>query len=144
MAYIKAVLLGAGLILALCCSTPSLGAAGGKFAEVEATNFIVRYYSDDTSYMLKPLLMEGTFRTICNRAQVLKLAEQQPGRNLAVVLLIHYRSPVTENSVKVAWANDLKGLGYQRIVFLCAGKGMEVKGLPILESPSASAAPSGK
>jgi hypothetical protein len=40
--------------------------------------------------------------------------------------------------------NDLKGLGYHRIVFLRAGNSMQVNGLPILKSPQASAVFAGK
>jgi hypothetical protein len=89
-------------------------------------------------------MMDGTFRTICNRALLLKLAGQQPQRSLAVVVLIHYQTAATEDSVKLAWVNDLKGLGYQRIVFLRAGKGMEVNGLPILEGSQSPAAFAGQ
>jgi hypothetical protein len=142
--YIKAVLLVAGIFLFTSCSTPGPLANAPRFAEEEAANFVARYYSDGTSYALKPVMMDGTFRTICNRALLLKLAGQQPQRSLAVVVLIHYQTAATEDSVKLAWVNDLKGLGYQRIVFLRAGKGMEVNGLPILEGSQSPAAFAGQ
>ncbi len=111
---------------------------GGRFAEVEATDFIVRYYSDDTSYLLKPSMMDGKFRSIFDRPAVLKLAREQPGRELAAVVLTHYPNSGDEEAIKVSWVNDLKGLGFQRVVFLRGRNGMDVKGLAILDSPQQS------
>jgi hypothetical protein len=105
---------------------------------VEAADFIVRYYSDDTSYLLKPTMMDGKFRAICDRAFVLKTAREQPGRGLVAVVLTHYPNSGDEESAKVGWVNDLKGLGYQRVVFLRGSNSMDVKGLAILDSPQQS------
>ena len=63
---------------------------------------------------------------------------------LAVVVLIHHPGAREEDTAKVAWVTDLKGLGYQRIVFLRGGNGMRVNGLPVLECPQASATFAGK
>src|ERR1035438_1661995 len=82
-------------------------------------------------------MKDGEFRSICARAGLLSLARQQPRRELAVVVLIHYPVACDEQTTKLAWLNDLKGLGYQRIVFLRGGNSMEVMGLPVLESPAA-------
>ena len=108
---------------------------GGHFAEAEAADFIVRYYSDDTSYLLKPTMMDGKFRTICDRTFVLKTAREQPGRELAAVVLTHYPNSGDEEGAKVGWVNDLKALGYQRVVFLRGRNSMDVKGLAVLDSP---------
>jgi hypothetical protein len=43
-----------------------------------------------------------------------------------------------EESTKVGWINDLRGLGYQRIVFLRGRNSMDVKGLAILDGPQQS------
>jgi hypothetical protein len=66
---------------------------------------------------------------------VLKVARQQPGRELATVVLIHYPNSGDEETTKVGWVNDLKGLGYRRVVFLRGRNSMDVKGLTILEDP---------
>jgi hypothetical protein len=126
--------------------TPSSRAStpAAKFAEEEAADFIARYYSDETSYVLKPALMDGQYRTICDRAFLLKLAGQQPRRELAVIVLIHYPETGTEDAVKLAWVNDLRGLGYRRVVFLRARNRMQVNGLPILEDPPEAAMSAGK
>jgi len=115
-----------------------------RFAEADAADFIARYYSDDTSYALKPAMMDGAFRSVCDRAFLLKLAGQQPRRDLAVVVLVHYPGARQEDPIKAAWVNDLKGLGYQRIVFLRAENSMKVNGLPLLEYPQASLISAGK
>ena len=112
-----------------------------RFAEEEQANFIVWYYSDQTSYVLKPAMMDGQFRAICDRDLVLKLAAQQPRRELAVVVLIHYPNSASEEPVKLGWVNDLKRLGYQHTVFLRGGNKMEVKDLPVLEGPQVTAMP---
>jgi 5,10-methylenetetrahydrofolate reductase len=115
-----------------------------RFSEEAAADFIARYYSDETSYALKPAMNDGAFRSICDRAMLLKLAAQQSRRDLAVVVLVHYPSEETKDAAKLAWVKDLKALGYQRIVFLRGGNRMQANGLPILASPQAPAAFAGK
>jgi Abnormal spindle-like microcephaly-assoc'd, ASPM-SPD-2-Hydin len=106
-----------------------------RFVEEEVADFIVRYYSDSTSYVLKPPMMSGIYRSIYDRPLALKLAAQQPGRELAVVVLVHYPTAEGEETIKLAWINDLKRLGYQRVVFLRGGNKMTVKKLPVLDDP---------
>jgi hypothetical protein len=118
---------------------PAPAAKSTKFAEEQSADFIARYYSDEASYALKPLKMEGQYKTICDRALLLKLAGEQPRHELAVVVLVHYAIAGTEDAVKLAWVKDLTGLGYRRIVFLRGGSSMQVSGLPILDFPDASA-----
>jgi hypothetical protein len=89
-------------------------------------------------------MMDGPYQSICDRALLLKLARQQPGRELAVVVLIHYTSAESEEPVKLTWVSDLTGLGYRRIVFLRGANGLQVNGLPMLEGTHASATFAGK
>ena len=49
---------------------------------------MVRYYTDDTSYVLKPAKTNGPFLSVLSRDAVLDVAKQQPVRQLAVVILI--------------------------------------------------------
>jgi hypothetical protein len=144
MVYIKAVLLAAGIFQFTSCSTPTPVAKAPRFAAEGAADFIARYYSNETSYALKPTMLDGQYRSICDRALLLKLAGQQPRRDLAVVVLVHYPTAGGEDSAKLAWVKDLKGLGYQRIVFLRGGNSMQVSGLPILASPQAPTAFAGQ
>jgi hypothetical protein len=106
-----------------------------RFAEGETSDLIVRFYSDDTSYLLKPSMMDGKFRAIYDRSTVLKVAREQPGRELATVVLTHYPNSGDEEGAKVGWANDLKRLGYRRVVFLRGRNSMDVKGLTVLDDP---------
>jgi hypothetical protein len=108
---------------------------GPRFTGAANADFIVRYYSDNVSHVLKPLQMEGPFYVACERTTLLNLAGQQPRRELAVVVLISYFSTTAEDRVKAAWVGDLKRLGYHEIVFLRARRGMEVDGLCILKGP---------
>ena len=144
MVCIRIVLLAAGIVHVTSCSTPTPGARAARFGEEQAADLVARYYTDGTSYALKPVMMDGAFRSICDRALLLKLAGQQPRRDLAVVVLIHHPSEAREDAAKLTWVKDLKGLGYQRIVFLRGGNGMQVTGLPILELPQAAATLAGK
>lgn len=114
-----------------------------RFAEEEAADFVARYYSDEASYLLKPPMMDGDFRSICDRPFMLKVARQQPRHELAVVVLTHYPNSGDEETIKQAWVNDLKELGYQRVVFLRGRNSMEVKGLAVLDDPQASAMSAG-
>ena len=127
-----------GLLLLTACSTTTSSTKPPRFTEADSADFIARYYTDQTSYILKPSMMDGAYRSIFDRAGVLSLAARQPRRDLAVVVLIHYTSAEAEESNKQDWLHDLKVLGYQRIVFLRGGNSMAVLGLPVLGSPSDS------
>ena len=96
------------------------------------TDFIVRYTDDRTSYVLKPPMMEGQFRTICPRDRVLKAAADQPRRDQALVVLIHYTDLTLEQDVKVGWVKALEKLGYKRVLFCRSRNGLEVIGLPVV------------
>ena len=90
MGYFKFLILVAGICMLTSCSTPTQVGKASRFTEAETADFIARYYSDETSYTLKPAMMEETFRSVCDRALLLKLAGQQPRRELAVIVMIHY------------------------------------------------------
>ena len=119
------------VLLATACSSPR-GSPVVRFHEQEKANLIVRYYTDETSYVLKPAKTDGPFLSVLNKDGVLNVAKQQPDRQLAVVILVHYRSESEATKVKNDWANLLTELGYQRVVFLHALGGVRVDGLPIL------------
>jgi|ERR1035437_337882 hypothetical protein len=140
MQYFKAVILVAGICLLTSCSTPTQVERASRFTEEETADFIARYYTDETSYLLKPVTMEGPYQSICDRTKLVKLAGQQPGRALAVIVMIHYLGAEQEEATKLAWMNDLKRLGYKRIVFLRGGNRMQVNGLPMLACPEGSGA----
>jgi hypothetical protein len=116
------------LFVATACSTPQIA----RFSEQDQADLIVRYYSDDTSYVLKPSKKEGPFLSILSRDAVLDVAKQQPGHRLAVVILISYSAESEAETVKRAWMTKLTQVGYQRVVFLHGLNGMQVNGLPIL------------
>jgi len=114
---------------------PSAAISEPRFREAASADFIVRYYSDSVSHVLKPLTTEGEFLVACDRPFLLNLAGQQPRRQLAVIVLIHYFNTADESKAKAAWSEDLKRLDYRRVVFLLAGRGKQIDGLPILETP---------
>jgi hypothetical protein len=109
-------------------TTPS-----SRFTEEAQADLIVKYYSDPTSYLLKPPQRDSQFFAVYDRGSVLNLAAQQPRRELAVVELIHYPGGASEEPVKLGWVNDLKGLGYERIVFLRGNDKVQANGLPVLQ-----------
>ena len=84
-----------------------MGKPSSRFTEEEQADFIAWYFSDQTSYLLKPLMMDGAFLSICDRLLVLKLAGQQPGREMAVIVLPYYPNSGSEEAGKLAWVNDL-------------------------------------
>ena len=118
------------LLLATSCSTPRT-APVVRFTEQDQANIVVRYYTDDTSYVLKPAQKDGPFLSILKQDAVLDLARRQPGRQLAVVILIHNPSQTEAARVQTKWRNLLTDAGYQRVVFLRAVGGMKVNGLPV-------------
>jgi hypothetical protein len=119
------------VFLATACSTPRTPPVA-RFYEQEKANLIVRYYTDDTSYVLKPAMTEGSFLSVLKQDAVVNVAKQQPDRQLAVVILVHYTSEGQAAKVKAKWTNLLTAAGYQRVVFLHALGGIQVNGLPIL------------
>ena len=121
------------LVLATSCSTPRTSAQA-RFNEQERANLVVRYYTDDTSYVLKPAKSDGPFLRVLRQDAVVDVARQQPGRELAVVILIHYGDESQAAAVKQKWTSLLTDVGYQRIVFLRSLGGMQVDGLPVLAS----------
>ena len=118
-------------LLATACSTPQTSPVV-RFYDQDQANLIFRYYSDETSYVLKPQRTDGPFLSILRRNDVLDVAKQLPGRELAVVILIHYGSPSEAKMVKNRWTSLLTEVGYRRVVFLGGMRGMRVNGLPIL------------
>jgi hypothetical protein len=120
------------LLLTSCATQRDPWAALPRFHEQDQADLIVRYYSDDTSYVLKPQQTDGPFLSILNKDAVLDVAKQQPGRQLAVVVLLHFGAECEADKVKHAWTSLLTGAGYQRVVFLRAVSGMKVNGLPVL------------
>ena len=143
--YTRTIALPFGLLVLLsACSTPSSGPRTPRFTEADAADLIARYYSDDTSYVLKPPMLDGQFRSVCNRASLLNVASQQPQHALAVIVLLHYPAPQTEEAAKAGWVRDLQDLGYRGVVFLRAGNRMDMNGLRILSSPQATATLAGK
>lgn len=122
-------------LFASCVGPQASGPELPRFTGAASADLIVRYFSDQVSHVEKPLTMEGPFLTACERPAVLKLAANQPRHELAVVVLIRYFSSTEETRVKVAWAQDLKRLGYHNVVFLLAGYSKTIDGLPILPDP---------
>ena len=118
------------VFLATACSTPRTA----RFSEQDRADLIVRYYSEDTSYVVKPAQTEGQFLSIFKQDAVLDVAKQQPGRKLAVVILIRYNTESEAEAVKLNWVTKLTQVGYQRVVFLRSANGMRVNGLPVLAS----------
>jgi hypothetical protein len=123
------------LLLATSCSTPQFGPVS-RFNDQEQANLIVRYYTDDTSYLLKPEAKNGPFLAVLNKDAVLEVAKHQAGRQLAVVVLIHYAAESEAEAVKSKWKNLLTEAGYQRVVFLRGRSGTQINGLPVLASRS--------
>jgi hypothetical protein len=119
------------LLVVTSCSTPQTSRVV-RFHEQDQANLIVRYYSDETSFVVKPQKADGPFLSILRRDDVLDVAKQLPGRELAVVILVHYPSQDTAEAVEAKWAGLLTGLGYQRVVFLGGHASSQVNGLPIL------------
>ena len=130
------------MLLATACSTPRTSQVV-RFHEQDQANLIVRYYTDDTSFVVKPQKTDGPFLSIFRRDDVLDVAKQQPGRELAVVILIHYPTQDATDAVKTKWTGLLTGLGYQRVVFLSGYGGKAVDGLPILAQVGGEPGPLG-
>jgi hypothetical protein len=117
--------------LATSCST-ARHSREARFNDQERANLIVRYYTDETSYLLKPLAKDGPFLAVLNKDAVVELARQQTQRDLAVVVLIRYPTGIEADMVQQKWTHLLGEAGYQHVVFLRGRNGTAVNGLPIV------------
>ena len=136
LARLSGCLFAGGLLLTSCATTPT-EAPRPPFTEEDQADVIIRYYSDDVSRILKPKQTEGEFLSTFDVKSALEVARKQPGRELAVVVLIFFN---TSDDVKIKWCDLLKNIGYHRIVFLRGDKGLHVNGLSILENPPSTTA----
>lgn len=84
--------------------------------------------------MLKPEKLEGSFRSLLSKEQVLEIARQNQGRDLAVVVIGIYPTKAEEDLVMQGWLEPLKAMGYRQTLFLRGGRELEVKGLPIVQN----------
>jgi hypothetical protein len=125
------LLLGATALLT-ACSTSGPGKAS-RFHEEANADVIVRYFSDQTSYVLKPAKLEGEFQSMFSRDEVLNLIQGQAGRDLAVVVLGRYGVKSMQTKVLGDWDHALADMGFRRRVFLQGGNSSKVAGLPVLE-----------
>ena len=130
------------VLLATACSTPGTRRVV-RFHEQDQANLIVRYYSDETSYVLKPQRSDGPFLSVLKREDVLKVAKQLRSRDLAVVILVHYACESDMDVVKQKWTGLLTDLGYRQVVFLGGYGGKRVDGLPILAKVDRDVGPIG-
>ena len=118
-------------LLATSCSTPN-AARMARFNDVDQASLVIRYYTDDTSYVLKPAAKDGPFLAVLRRDAVLAVAKQQSSRALAVIVMIDRGSEQEVEVARQKWGGLLTEAGYQRVVFLRAKKGMDINGLPVL------------
>lgn len=115
-----------------CGAPQSSEPARPVFNEEEKADIVIRYYSDPVNRILKPKQAEGAFLSTFDLKGTLDLAKSQPGRELAVVILIYFNA---NDAVKIKWVGLLKNIGYHRVVFLRAKEGAQINGLSILEDP---------
>ncbi len=119
-----------------------------RFVEEEQADFIVKYFSDQLSYILKPPKLEQIgeyrFQVPCDRILALKeaAAQAQVRRDLAVVVLIHYFDAESEEAAVSGWTKDLQVLRYKRLVFLRGDpKKNQANNLHVLKDISLEARP---
>jgi hypothetical protein len=132
MKRVSAVLSLGMVFLASCATSSHRAKEEPKFHEANNADVVIRYYTENVTRILKPVQMEGPFFANFDRTGGLELAKQQPGRELAVVILLEFNS---SDRVKWNWLTPLKEMGYKRIVFLRAEKGLKVDGLSIMADP---------
>ena len=123
-----------GSLLFVSCQSPQIiEPTRPPFTEEDKADIVIRHYSDSVNRILKPKQMEGQFLSTFDLKGAVELARQQPGRELAVVILIFFNM---SDDVKLKWIDLLKGMGYRRVVFLRGEEGMRINGLGVLEDPA--------
>src|ERR1019366_10218642 len=89
------------LLIATACSTSRVV----RFNQQEQANLVVRYYTDDTSYVLKPAKTDGPYLAVFNKNAVLDVAKQQPGRELSLVILMRFRAQGGASAGRRTWVS---------------------------------------
>ena len=104
-----------------------------RFHEAEYADLIVRHSTDETVFRLKPASMDGPFQQFFTRDQICADASQHPGtRELAVVLLDPFFSPMVQQEVINTWVASLRPLQFQRVVFLRNNGSDSINGLRVV------------
>lgn len=103
-----------GLSLTSCSTTGK----SPKFQSQEQADLVFRYYSDQVSHALKPELKQGPFFSILTWPEMAQVAQQQPKKDLAVVILGCYAQTNVEAEVKQRLTTTLKTSGYSHVVIL--------------------------
>lgn len=131
----KQLVLVAGLLITCSCATNHQQASvGQKFKNADSADFIIRYSSDQTIFMLKPDGHTGPFFRIFNRDEICALDVNRPGaRELAVVVIGYNRTPEVESQIKDSWVSALTNLKYRRVVFLRFTDRADVDSMRVVE-----------
>jgi len=131
------------LLFATACTSPKLDPKPMNqvddshclpFHEAKSANLVLEYYRPDTIYMKRPDAHEGPFLTIFTRANIASEVKQRVTEHgCAAIVLGYMYSPEQEKALFKDWEAVMRDCGFQRIVFLRAGRTKnKIDGLPVL------------
>lgn len=119
------------------CSTVSLG----RFYEEKSANVILEFYGWEAIYMTRPDTRQDGYLPLLSRAQVEhELGNRVMPHDLAVVVIGNTYSATQVPQLAGEWKQLLGERGFRRVVFLRAGTGKRINGLPIIEDSIISSA----
>ncbi|MSU57302.1 MAG: hypothetical protein EXS35_03820 [Pedosphaera sp.] len=112
-----------------------------RFHEGASADVVLHFHRWDTIYMLRPDTRQGGFLPFFTRDGVkVELADRQPVRDLAVVILGYNFSPEIEAGLVRDWTQFLSAEKFKRVVLVRAGWGHEIDGLLIIRDSAIAAA----
>lgn len=110
-----------------------------RFQEADAADLVLRFYSWDSIYVIKPDSRESGFMPLFNRASVgEQLDRPQTKRDLVVVIIGNNYSSAQQEEVLRDWKTLLDVRGFRRAVFLSGTGHKSIDGLPILRDTAAA------
>ena len=120
------------VLFVVSCGSLDPQAMGPRFHEPKAANLVLIYYADQSIFITKPDTRENGFLPLLSRSDVIySLKRLNMGLDLAVIVLGRM-SAQDQADLMQKWEAILTGQGFQRVVFLAAGRYDDIDGLPIL------------
>jgi len=104
------------------------------FTDAKSANLVLEYYRPDTIYMKRPDAHEGPFLTIFTTNNIASEVKRRvPQHDCAAIVLGYIYTPEQEQTLFKNWEGIMRDCGFQRVVFLRAGRHPgKIDGLPVL------------
>lgn len=136
-----AALLSAALLTLAGCQSVAPGplARLPRFTEAEQADTVIKHYSWDYIFVLRPAVMDGPFRRILKAENIgPAIRATVTRRDLAVVLVGWQLSERDSATLGEHWRNLLEGEGFRRVVCIKPLSETKLNGSPVVYDSAAA------